>query len=1455
MVLMRPSRRWAPSGWVAVAAVAGLVAGVGAVPAASAAAVSSSAVGVAGGLGGDAGVSQASEAAAVAEAKRTGKPVEVVAKRSESSDTVAQPDGRLLTTTYVQPRRVLRAGSWVDIDPALRVRGDGSVAPKAATADVVFSGGGSGAPLVRMVSHGRELSLSWPTALPVPVVDGATAEYRSVLPDVDLRLTATRTGFTQLLVVHSAAAAKSPALDRLQLGMKAQGLSLEEAADGSLAAVDKGAGSVVFQAPTPVMWDSSKDAVPAQAQVRPQTKSSAPAPAEAEESKGSEPGEGAKVARIAVDFPKVQDRLVLTPDQTLLEDPGTVFPVMIDPAWSTPVAAAWAGVSQYYPTQPYWHFTYNSSYVHDWGVGYCGDTSRCAPKDVKRAFFQIPSSQFVGKQIISAEFGTYESHSYSCTPSTVELWSTGSITNKLTWNSQNASGFWSSKLQSTSAAKGWGGSCPGGWLEFGGASGPVRDLVQNAANWNWPAITFGLKAANESEIEGWKKFTDDAHLRVYYNLPPRQSAMSSLTMTPGSCVSTGTTVATWPKLNAVANDPDGDAVGVQFAVGWDNGSGYQRRWWSTGTEAATPASNTFKASGSVFSVQLPTLPAPSTGAYGWDMRVWDGAAWGAWSSDGDPTSCYFFLDATAPVVPTVASSSYPVVNDPTLPLAWADGVGRYGAFTIDSPESDVVKYQWGADVAAPDHDLATTNGAPQTINVLPTTGGPHRIVVRAVDAGNNASGLVTYFFNALDGQGDRGTWSMDQSTGPQTGGATKIDATLGSGATAGATGHLGQALSFNANASTGYAQTGAAVLDTSKSYTVSAWVLFDGTPNTRVAVSQNGPDYFAYTLGVGMSGTEPRWSFKIQTDAAGADATSTSVTSTTAAPTGQWTHLTGVYDKAANSIRLYVNGVSIGSATVPSSVWDGHGAVQIGRDRWNSLWSAPWAGSVDEVKIWDRALTPAEITQVTADQVLTTGTPAKSVWHLDEPSGATAVTGAPEADALTLSGSAQTGTAGAHSSALKTGATGYARTARPVADATRSFSVSAWVRLPAITDGSTKARMVLNQTGVHNNEFSLYYSAYNKKWAFGRYKDDTTGSTLVSAGQTSCVANVPCFGPTDGQWTHLVGVSDATTKKIRLYVNGYQVGETDYTQTTPWATPGPLQLGAVSREGANDEFFGGDIDDVKVWDRIVTGPEVAAMVASQPLTAGRWKLDTQSGSPVTTPDDSPAAADAALTTGASTGSPGIYMEGAALDLDGTAGAAESTATPLHTDRSFTLTAWANTAGIPARDMTVLSVPGTSGTAVTVRWHYLRTDAGQPVGEWQAVLAGADSASPTTVTVSAAPGQSIYENWTHLAVSYDGLAGKLSLYVNGESDLSNCIAQPDNCTPRSSAQAAFLPFDAVSASTGLASLDLGRTKASGAWGQYFSGQLDDVWAFQGTLTYPQLKQLADPNTLIATTTGP
>ncbi|WP_345696646.1 hypothetical protein [Kitasatospora terrestris] len=101
--------------------------------------------------------------------------------RSESSDTVAQPDGKLVTTTYVQPKRVRKGGAWVDIDPALHTLPNGAVAPKAATADVEFSGGGSAQPLVRIANAGKELKLSWPKPLPKPVVDGSTAEYGELL--------------------------------------------------------------------------------------------------------------------------------------------------------------------------------------------------------------------------------------------------------------------------------------------------------------------------------------------------------------------------------------------------------------------------------------------------------------------------------------------------------------------------------------------------------------------------------------------------------------------------------------------------------------------------------------------------------------------------------------------------------------------------------------------------------------------------------------------------------------------------------------------------------------------------------------------------------------------------------------------------------------------------------------------------------------------------------------------------------------------------------------------------------------------------------------------------------------------------------------------------------------------------------------------------------------------------
>ncbi|MFJ4681694.1 LamG domain-containing protein [Kitasatospora sp. NPDC088783] len=992
--------------------------------------------------------------------------------------------------------------------------------------------------------------------------------------------------------------------------------------------------------------------------------------------------------------------------------------------------------------------------------------------------------------------------------------------------------------------------CPGGWLEFGGTSGAVKDLVQDAANWGWPTITFGLKAQNEGDTLAWKRFTDDAFLRVYYNLRPNQIAMSDMTMSPGSvCQYPAVALNKVPQVTVNrATDPDGEAIAMQFALTWDAGDGLRRRWWSTGAENNTPGD--FKASGSQFTYQLPDA-FPHNTQVGWEARSWDGASWGAWSSDGDPTACYFNVDTTTPSGPTVTSANYPGATDATAPLPWTDGVGRYASFTLKATTTSITKYQWSLD-GSPFTDVATTNSAAQTVKVLPQTPGLHVLSARAVNAAGTVSQPEAYYFNVLGGQGQRAGWNMD---GNLNGAGTQVPAALGAGATAGAAGHLGTALSFNGNAQSGYAQTDAAVLDTSKSYTVSAWVLFDGTPNARVAVSQNGPDYFSYTLGVGMAGgTDPHWSFKIQTNEAGADATSTSVNSPAVAPTGQWTHLTGVYDKAANSIRLYVNGASVGSALVPSSIWNGHSTVQIGRDRWNKLWSAPWAGSVDEVKMWDRALTPAEITQVAADQQFATGTPAKAVWHLDET--ASPVIGAPETDALTAYNGPQTNATGITGQAVHLdGTDDYLRTARPQVDGTRDFSVSAWVKLPKPAAGDTTAKTAVNQIGQHNSEFMLYYSSTLKRWIFGRYKEDTAVDTLVRTMQPDCTAGtlvngVPCFADTTGEWTHLIGVNDTTAKKTRLYINGYLVGEADYTQNSPWANPGPLQIGAFNHEGANGQFFGGDIDDVRVFDRIVTAPEAAAMVQQRPVLAGRWKLNAVTGTPAVTPDEGPAHLGATLGGGASinTGG-GVLPTPGSLALNGTTGYAATSGVPLHTNQSFTLAGWANTAGIPTRDMTVLSLPGANNSAVTMRWHSLGLDANsQPLGEWQAEVRTSDADGSPRTLIAHTPATSVWENWTHLTLSYDSFSRRLVLYVNGQEENQTCTAGATDCVAHVSSAGAPQPYEAGG------NLQLGRNRAAGAWGEYFSGELDDVWLYQGVLSPAQILKLADYNTESDTATG-
>jgi hypothetical protein len=71
-----------------------------------------------------------------------------------------------------------------------------------------------------------------------------------------------------------------------------------------------------------------------------------------------------------------------------------------------------------------------------------------------------------------------------------------------------------------------------------------------------------------------------------------------------------------------------------------------------------------------------------------------------------------------------------------------------------------------------------------------------------------------------------------------------------------------------------------------------------------------------------------------------------------------WYHIVGVFDGA--NIKLYVNGAPEDSKPF-TSVWAGSGATAMGRGFYSGARADFWPGLIDEVRIYGRALSDAEI--------------------------------------------------------------------------------------------------------------------------------------------------------------------------------------------------------------------------------------------------------------------------------------------------------------------------------------------------------------------------------------------------------------------------------------------------------------------------------------------------------------
>ncbi|MDJ0384915.1 LamG domain-containing protein [Streptomyces sp. G-G2] len=161
-----------------------------------------------------------------------------------------------------------------------------------------------------------------------------------------------------------------------------------------------------------------------------------------------------------------------------------------------------------------------------------------------------------------------------------------------------------------------------------------------------------------------------------------------------------------------------------------------------------------------------------------------------------------------------------------------------------------------------------------------------------------------------------------------------------------------------------YAQGAGQAVDTTKSFSVAARVYTSAKSGTRIAVSQGDGVSYSFELGHEAVNGKNAWIFRVQSGSGGAEATTAQVASDGLKTASAWAMLTGTYDATTKTIKLYVDGKQAGEVPVAAGIWAAPGPIQLGRARHHDIWAGAWTGAMDNVRVWDSALTAAQVATV-----------------------------------------------------------------------------------------------------------------------------------------------------------------------------------------------------------------------------------------------------------------------------------------------------------------------------------------------------------------------------------------------------------------------------------------------------------------------------------------------------------
>jgi hypothetical protein len=427
--------------------------------------------------------------------------------------------------------------------------------------------------------------------------------------------------------------------------------------------------------------------------------------------------------------------------------------------------------------------------------------------------------------------------------------------------------------------------------------------------------------------------------------------------------------------------------------------------------------------------------------------------------------------------------------------------------------------------------------------------------------------------------------------------------TLQNGATF-ANGKVGRAFSFDGVDDYVRIPISPSLQTVSNAITIDMWVKLNSLPpNTGSLLLSNHIQSFGSPIsGVNLA-VSPSGNVTFQTRLN--NACCQAVTSNAVIQIGTWQHIAGVWDGA--NLRVYIDGTA-------DTVVAASGTLQMNRDIFLGINSDNFFGGtithqvnglIDEVEIFDRALSATEIQTIN-----NTASAGKCKQCLEPPANMVGWWSG-DANSNDSSGSAYNGTlSGSASYAVGRvgqafsfdGNAGSVVVSRPGgSDALNmqagNFTVDAWVKIPptapignriVFDDGYAGASTL--RLAIQDNKAELWIrdSSFNQV--------DVIGTTALN----------------DGAWHHLAGVRSGMTGLI--YVDGQQEGSVtngslgSVASTCSVAFIGGTRTDSICGSPGTENLFIGQIDEVEVFNRVLTQTEIQSMVAAG--TSGKCKRGT-----------------------------------------------------------------------------------------------------------------------------------------------------------------------------------------------------------------------------------------------------